>query len=241
MLWVFLDGTLFWLFAIVVSLSLFGAVQTEKPGWCSFILGGFIVCLELFSPYHPLTYVAHNTVNTLVLLAGYAFAGTIWCVLKWMSYVHLLKDKYLDYKNGYLADHPQKTRDQYIAQYKLQNPIEVVRNAGFAGTPATAVVEPTPQQLSLQQSRAEEWADRELARPDSHAVSRLGLELPKTEAERSAFLSKHKSAIYMWITFWPFSLIGTIFDDPVRRFCRFVYNRVAGLLSGITARAFKNI
>jgi hypothetical protein len=238
MVWLFLDGTLFWVFALIVSVSLFGAVQSDKPGWCSFILGAFVVCLQLFSPYHPLTYIVHNTVDTLALIAGYAFAGTIWCVVKWMSYVHLLKDKYIDYRNRYIGENPQKTRDQYIAEYKTANPINTKDGRQPWTEPAP---EPNPQQIALQQSRAEEYADRKLEAPDDNATSNLGMKLPKTEQERMSFLAKHKSVIYMWIMFWPFSLIGTIFDDPVRRFCRFVYNRLTGMLSGITARAFKNI
>jgi hypothetical protein len=238
MVWLFLDGTLLWVFLLVLSVSIFGTVQAEKPGWCSFLFGAGLIGLQLFSPYHPLTFIAHNTVDSLVLLAGYAVAGIIWCIFKWMSYVHQLKDRYLEYKNEYLAENPLKTRDAYIAQYISENPLI---NTDRYAPQGTAPWLPSEQQIASQKTRAEEWADRQLDAADLRAQNSLGMDLPKTHSERIKFLGKHKPAIYMWISFWPFSFIGTLFDDPIRRFLRFTYARMTGVLTGITERAFKNI
>ncbi len=52
--------------------------------------------------------------------------------------------------------------------------------------------------------------------------------------------SRHKSKIICWMTYWPWSAVWTIINDPVKRFFVFVYNRIGGLFDKISNAIFKN-
>lgn len=57
---------------------------------------------------------------------------------------------------------------------------------------------------------------RENFRWDSGHREILGLERPRA--------SKNKSRIVAWMSLWPFSLVGTVLNDPVRRLFNFLFN-----------------
>src|SRR5205823_5639912 len=46
--------------------------------------------------------------------------------------------------------------------------------------------------------------------------------------------TNYKSDIIAWITFWPFSLVWTLLNDPVRRLCRRIYDELQGVYQRIT-------
>lgn len=51
-------------------------------------------------------------------------------------------------------------------------------------------------------------------------------------------IAEYRQEILVWIIYWPFSMIWTILNDPVRRMAVFVYQRIGGLLQAISDRAF---
>ena len=48
----------------------------------------------------------------------------------------------------------------------------------------------------------------------------------------------HKSDILWWIACWPFSVLWTLIDDPVRRICRRIYDELQGVYQRITNRVW---
>lgn len=46
----------------------------------------------------------------------------------------------------------------------------------------------------------------------------------------------NKAKIVSWISYWPLSLIGTLLNDPFRRFFEWVYESVSGVYDKITKR-----
>ena len=48
-----------------------------------------------------------------------------------------------------------------------------------------------------------------------------------------------KSRIYSWMVFWPWSMVYTLIDDPVRKIFRFIYRNIKYLLERISAHAFR--
>jgi len=40
--------------------------------------------------------------------------------------------------------------------------------------------------------------------------------------------------------FWPFSLVGTLLNDPVRKLFKFIYNRINGLYQKIADEILKD-
>ena len=62
----------------------------------------------------------------------------------------------------------------------------------------------------------------------------------KYKIELNPQISEHKMSIYIWIAYWPFSMIWTVINDPVRRICRFIYEEIRDLLQSISDRIWRD-
>lgn len=51
---------------------------------------------------------------------------------------------------------------------------------------------------------------------------------------------KNKRRITAWMSFWPFSMAGTIINDPIRRLFRFLFNQFKALYQRIADHVFRN-
>jgi hypothetical protein len=49
----------------------------------------------------------------------------------------------------------------------------------------------------------------------------------------------HKGDILMWMTYWPFSSLWTLINDPIRKIFRTIYTNIASSLQAISDRMFK--
>jgi len=52
---------------------------------------------------------------------------------------------------------------------------------------------------------------------------------------------EHKALIVSWISYWPLSIIGTLLNNPFRRFFNMVYESVSGFYDEIAKRQKNNI
>jgi hypothetical protein len=50
---------------------------------------------------------------------------------------------------------------------------------------------------------------------------------------------EHKSDIMLWMTYWPFSCVWTLINDPIRKIFRTIYANIAKSLQSISDRMFK--
>lgn len=50
-----------------------------------------------------------------------------------------------------------------------------------------------------------------------------------------------KGQITVWMTYWPWSALWTLINDPVRRFFCWAYEQLSGVLQEISNRAFQDI
>lgn len=53
-------------------------------------------------------------------------------------------------------------------------------------------------------------------------------------------ISEHKMSCYIWIAYWPFSMVWTLIDDPVRRLVKWIYRKISGTLQNISDAVWKN-
>lgn len=49
---------------------------------------------------------------------------------------------------------------------------------------------------------------------------------------------KHKSRVLTWMTYWPWSMVWTLIDDPVKKLFRYIYRLIQDLLQKMSDRAF---
>lgn len=77
----------------------------------------------------------------------------------------------------------------------------------------------------------EDFANRSFKKPDD--LLQKWLDNAKTNPVR------YKGSIIEWITFWPFSAVYTLLNDPVRRLCRRIYHELQQVYQSITDHVWK--
>jgi hypothetical protein len=53
-------------------------------------------------------------------------------------------------------------------------------------------------------------------------------------------IKQHKIRVYIWIAYWPWSLIWTVINDPVRKILNRIYRNIAEWMQSISDRYFKD-
>ena len=53
--------------------------------------------------------------------------------------------------------------------------------------------------------------------------------------------TENKSRILMWMSYWPFSAVWTLINDPVKRAFEYLYARLSGLMQKISDHIFKDL
>jgi hypothetical protein len=52
-------------------------------------------------------------------------------------------------------------------------------------------------------------------------------------------VKEYKSNIMTWMTYWPFSMIWTLINDPIKRAFREIYEKISKFMQGMSDRIFK--
>lgn len=52
--------------------------------------------------------------------------------------------------------------------------------------------------------------------------------------------AKNKRRITAWMAYWPFSVVGTVINDPIRRLFKFLFNSFKALYQKIADHVFRN-
>ena len=68
---------------------------------------------------------------------------------------------------------------------------------------------------------------------DKHYPRPENISLPKA--------SYHKDRIITWMIYWPFSMLWTLINDPVRRGFEWIYRRIGKLMQSISERVFRGV
>jgi hypothetical protein len=67
---------------------------------------------------------------------------------------------------------------------------------------------------------------------DVHRTYMLSLERPRA--------AKNKRSIVSWMCYWPFSVVGTVLNDPVRRLFSFLFKSFKALYQKLSDHVFRN-
>ncbi len=54
-------------------------------------------------------------------------------------------------------------------------------------------------------------------------------------------VDKNKERIITWMTFWPWSALWTLINDPIRAFYNYVYGRIADVLQKMVSKRFADV
>jgi hypothetical protein len=114
---IFIDGFLFWIIFAAFSVFSIVAIEKESPSFCTGIVAGFLLILEFFSPYHPLSFILHQPRDAIVIALLYIAAGAAWIVVKWVSHVYTVRDRFNEIKADIIGAYRKPSNKNPSGQY----------------------------------------------------------------------------------------------------------------------------
>lgn len=63
----------------------------------------------------------------------------------------------------------------------------------------------------------------------------------RPDASAAPQASQNKSTILMWMTYWPFSAVWTLINDPIKKLFRMIYTKIVTQLQVISDHLFKGV
>ena len=229
---VFIFGTvLFWLALVLLSGVIFWCDDREHS-----ITGTFTVLLTI------LLFDASGLINItsfgmfVVGFGVYLLVGAAWSIPKWHFYLRRKRDELLENKAQFITEHNEIVRrekqDEYVNSDRVQPYREPIRSYRFSGYPeliSEDVSQPLPEQARA--SFRERLRNAGYFRPNEYGNNKS---IKPAAAE-------NKLRITGWITYWPWSALWTIIDEPVRKSVKYVWDRLASTYQRMSDKAFADV
>lgn len=192
-------GLWFWVMFAIVNIAILTWIELEKSGWATFATLCTILALNFVFKLPIFDYVVHNPHMVLYVIGAYVLTGGVWAVIKWWFYVRNEKEKYDEFKHGFLARKnvisttvPENLREEFLKALSDYN-----------------------------HSYSCGW-------------DKQGIDLYPQ-------VGKHKSRIYLWMTYWPWSMLWTLINDPIRKLFRMMYNGISDFMQLISDRTWADV
>lgn len=98
----------------------------------------------------------------------------------------------------------------------------------------------------IKKERGDEWNNPEFKNSIKSEISLYGYgndDYTLDEIIKKSFpdLTEHKMIISNWIMYWPFSLVATLLDDPIRRLANYLFEVFSGVYAKIKSNAIESI
>jgi hypothetical protein len=201
-------------------------VQFEKFGWTTFSLIATAVAVYHFKLFGIPTFIVSHPSLCLGFIAAYIVIGIIWSFIKWYSYLLSFKEKFVDKKDKLLST--KKALVEAQSNWIQDNHIE------FNNQPINLESLPFENYGVINEKFITSNKNHDkLTRNYGDAVRAYnGFYKPE--------VASHKGDIIAWMCFWPFSLIGTFINDPVRRLFNFIFNSLKGTYQKMSDSVFSD-
>jgi len=213
------------LLVIVVLLVLFcvEAILTEVEhwGWASLTLVATLVGLHFLHIFSVWDFVKSHTVEALLGTGGYVVIGVVWSFIKWFSFLLGFRDAYREQKENFFAF------KRLPANSNLDAALEEEFLKGLSG-------EDRYSHRYIEDEGGKKIANispRWWSKVNTYRGNSLHIK-PKA--------SNNKARITSWGTFWPFSMVGTIINDPLRRLWNFLWGQLKALYQRMADHLFAN-
>lgn len=212
----FIIGIIWWVFLvlIILGIAIIVEVENEKP-----LKGLLWLC--------AMAIVVHfsGTVDIVNFFKGfpyyyigyYLLIGAAWCIVKWWFYT-------AEWARNQ-AELIQKTRKEFLSKMSLD------------GDSIPAEHKSAWELWRIQKRTEDEFVW-------SGIYSRLKSP-PSTEtfsSETEISVRENWNRLILWCMYWPFSMVWTLIDDPIKRICQFiVVNVIGGILEFVSKQAINKI
>lgn len=212
--------TVFALIGLVVVLGFIALMtEVENFGWATLTLIAAVLGVHFLHLLDIVTFVKGHALETGIGVGAYLVVGIVWSFIKWFSYLHNFKDKFLDAKREFLVEHnlPSDTSltEEFLEDFEDKS----------------------------EKKYAEEYAEYQANTSRDHfskftSPSRKHIYFDKSLLQRP--LAVHnKNKIVAWMSLWPFSMVGTLINDPVRRMFTFLFNQLRATYQRISDHVFR--
>jgi hypothetical protein len=201
-------------------------VEYEKFGWTTICITASAAIVWYSNLWGIFDTINNNCKFSLELIVAYVIVGIGWSFIKWFSYLLSYRDKFLKIKNEGV-----KLKNGLI---KTQYEWSQTNGKTINGNP-----------ISKEALPFDYWNLRELLN-DFCADSGNNRQLynqyndfkSKYENFSKPIASDNKAKIVAWICYWPWSLVGTFINDPLRRFVEFMFRSLRALYQRMSDKIF---
>jgi len=207
--------------AVLVVLFVVEAVLTEVEhwGWATVVMLLTLVGLHFTHVFSLYEFFRDHALEGLIGTAGYVGAGLVWSFIKWLSFLMGFRDTYREQREAFLGAKNLPTDTKVLTEEQEREFLEGLSYMAHTEAPyvydadGKKVGAPRRWKASLYDYRGNSLNVRPRA-------------------------AKNKSRITSWAIFWPFSLVGTLINDPLRRLWNLIWGAVKGLYQKMSDRMF---
>jgi hypothetical protein len=194
-------------------------IETEGFGWATVTLllslGASVVLGRWFHVYSVVDFVRDHGVFTLVYAGAYVGVGIAWSFVKWFSYLMSFRDAFRSQKEAFIKDTNERRAKLTDVTGRDASPLD-------PNAPIPTAYQAEFKAFIQQNAR---WTSE-------HRSQLFDMERPRA--------SKNKARITAWACYWPFSFVGTLLNDPVRRLFNLLFNWFKALYQQMSDWVFRN-
>ena len=189
--------------------------------WMLVVIVALVIATEVhFDKGTPATFTLIGTVVFLHFFSGVSIFQYAFHNLGWFlggAVLYLLIGACL-YSPAKLALHTKNLSDRYRREQ-----VQFLRTNKFPDEADFKTLAPELRQR---------WQE--------YVENRLLMDIDQRDGSVTFDLHKRRATVIMWIGHWPFSLLGTLLNDPVRRAINFLYERMTVFYEKIIAQNLGN-
>lgn len=203
----------FWFITPVFILIIFGFLLNRRQVYAILSIIAYFAILSVVGHFNIITFVLNYPITTMATLVAYFSCGTLWSFFKWGRFTSKSRENYDNFKNKFLERH--EIKDGIIPHDLKQKWLQEV----------TDYVHDLP-------------LDSRNYQRHEHNRNLTGSEIQNILTPKA---SKFKRKIIFWMTYWPFSLIHSVFNDMLRFIWSEIYSTFANIFQKISDRKFRDI
>lgn len=190
--------------------------EVEHWGWATVTLLGTLVGLHFLHIFSVLDFVKDHTVEALVGTGGYVVIGVVWSFVKWFSFLMGFRDTYREEKEKFFEFKKMPTNSNLDAALEEEFLKGLSNEGRYNGR-------------YLEDEKGNKIASAPRWYSDVNTYKSNSLNVKPRAA-------KNKARITSWGAFWPFSMVGTIINDPIRRLWNFLWGQLKALYQRMADR-----
>lgn len=213
---IFTFGTLwFWLLIIAASFVIFACTEFERGALATATVVVALCILHFAGGKTLFHYIVGNPARTFEIAGVYLALGTFWGVNKWWFFVKRQRRKH------------DEALGEFRKEFMKEGTLDRYRRSTLRATAGVGDYETAIRTDKRTPDEVFKAAWKEIVEKKDYSA---------IEFEFQPDPKKHKRRILIWMTYWPWSFLWTMLNDPFKA----AYHWVLGLLRNISVGAFRD-